>query len=123
MNKPNPDADLLRRAATLARETAEAATCVPWTAELHHHRQTGAPAGAEVHPVVEMEGNGDGGVSKHADARHIALWHPGVALAVAEWLDYTADHVEAVYVGQPLSRTTHHALDVARALLNHPEEA
>lgn len=91
MNKPNPDADLLRRAATLARETANAATCVPWTAELHRHRQTGAPVGAEVHPVVKMEGNGDGGVSTHADAQHLALWHPGVALAVATWLEDVAD--------------------------------
>lgn len=40
----------------------------------------------------------------HAD--HVALWHPGVALAVAGWLDAEARYPR-----------THHALSVARAVL------
>lgn len=102
MNKPNPDTDLLRRAATQVRETAKAATEGPWTPE-----RKGVLDPDDIQFVE----------TTRRDASHIALWHPGVALAVAEWLDYTADHIEAVYVGQPLSRATHHAIATARALL------
>lgn len=70
-------ADLLRRAAALMRERAEAATAGPWVA-----------AGNVV------EGVGTVTFDKHMlsnDAEHIASWHPAVALAVADWLGRTAD--------------------------------
>ena len=127
-------ADLLRRAAARVRETLAALPAhhntrwEPLTLEPNERYNdyawwvntdidTPAVDGSRSYTTIaECDWSG-------ADADHIALWHPGVAHAVAEWLDYTADHVEAVYIGQPLSRTTHHALAVARALLNHPEES
>jgi hypothetical protein len=51
-----------------------------WTAESSHHRITGEDTGAEVHPVVEREGNGDGGCET-VHARHIARHDPASVLA------------------------------------------
>lgn len=45
-------------------------------------------------------------------ANHFAHWHPAVALAVADWLDTEANHVESGY-GQRGGQ----ALAVARAYL------
>ena len=61
-------------------EVAKAATPGPWTAETHHHRRTNEPVYYEVHPVAELEGNGDGGVTSEADAEHIALHNPAAVL-------------------------------------------
>jgi hypothetical protein len=43
-------------------------------------------------PSTWMTGprNHDGPTAR-ADSEHIASWHPAVALAVADWLDYVAD--------------------------------
>lgn len=89
-------ADLLRRAAMRAREVAETATAGPWTAE---------PVGSEGHHVFAPEGSRATMKGRArtatctwqdwdeaaADATHIALWHPAVALAVADWLDAAYD--------------------------------
>lgn len=55
---------------------AHAATPGTWTFEVHRHRHTREPILFEVHPVAELEGNGDGGVLTEADAQHIALNDP-----------------------------------------------
>ena len=91
-------AETLRKAASLMRERATDATEGPWlvtfipeTAVPSQHlvdrwyvmgcfdqdprRQTGPAAMCEYEP----------------DVRHIASWHPAVALAVADWLDCQAD--------------------------------
>lgn len=106
-------ADVLRRAAALMRERAEAATPGPW--ERVTHPRFG-PQGAVRTP------NGDLNISAYTepyrsseDALHIASWHPTVALAVADWLDHEAGYVEA-HQASP-DGTTKHALDVARAYL------
>lgn len=52
-----------------------------------------------------------------ADVDHIASWHPAVALAVADWLDVTADMHER---GPVLPRLTE-ALAVARAYLGRTD--
>lgn len=84
-------ADLLRRAAALMRERAEAATthtpwqllpldddyAPPWTVASTH------PEGERTYVCQE---------ARHA-GEHIASWHPAVALAVADWLDEAADHL------------------------------
>ena len=103
MNKPNPDADLLRRAATLARETANAATEGPWTPE-----RKGVLDPDDIQFVE----------TTRRDASHIALWHPGVALAIADWLDQHAEHHDY----DECTRETCHAETTARALLNEPED-
>lgn len=88
-------ADLLRRAASLMRERARSATESPWSAP-------------DVFGVIRAEyGSGDdgtlvhgdscgcgGGISTDTDAEHIASWHPVVALAVADWLDAEAEHIQ-----------------------------
>jgi hypothetical protein len=54
-----------------------------------------------------------------ADAEHIAAWHPAVALAVADWLESTANDVEHVHdpIYNLTSTTVARALKAARAYL------
>lgn len=112
-----PDADLLRRAAALMRERAEAAT---WTA---------APWGVdEIGAVWAQEADGQpipiSSRSTDADAEHIASWHPAVALAVADWLDAEAESHRADLVGPFPSACCRmsQALAVARAYLGSDDE-
>jgi len=77
-------ADVLRRAATLMRECAEAATNGPWYFE-------GAPHGFP--PMVTGHGMAVADTFDKPDlldAKYIASMHPLVALAVAGWLDRIA---------------------------------
>lgn len=93
---PTPT-DLLREAAALMRERAEAATPGPWetsvndsgvsyrlldasviTASLGDHVAT---AELDLHAIEGPHG------AEGADAYHIASWHPAVALAVAVLLE------------------------------------
>jgi hypothetical protein len=53
---------------------------IPWPAV--GHGRTGAD-------VIAHTARQDG-----ADAGHIASWHPAVALAVADWLDFEAEQIE-----------------------------
>lgn len=87
------DVDLLRRAAALMRERAEAATVGPWWAEgawfhgdvpwpIVGHGSTGAD-------VVAHTARRDG-----SDAENIASWDPSVALLVADSVDLAADWTE-----------------------------
>jgi hypothetical protein len=86
--------DVLRRAARLMRERAEAASAGPWTSQGGGFVMPPTPwsvgttwrDAAIIHPNFA-----NGGVQRaNADAAHIASWHPAVALAVADWLDNTA---------------------------------
>lgn len=77
-------AETLRRAAALMRERAEAATGSPWR----------AVEGASFGWWVERPHLGDVALDLHGEnARHIASWHPTVALAVAEWLEDEAERI------------------------------
>lgn len=99
----------LRSAATRLREVAGAATPGPWEA---------IPDGPGDWPV---EGGGnylchspDDGVRgghDEGDATYIAMMHPPVALALADWLDDTANEVESHATYSP------DALRVADAVL------
>lgn len=79
------DVELLRKAARLMRERASDATPGPWKPD------------AEVVKVDERRHVADafGLADKWPNAAHIASWHPAVALAVADWLDQKAGHLEA----------------------------
>lgn len=125
MNKPNPDADLLRRAATLARETANAATEGPWKTHDTHLGSGGHSATVLTDrdkltdtglvawlPTFSHEPWNDN-TNAWANATHAALWHPGVALAIADWLDQHAEHHDY----DECTRETCHAETTARALL------
>lgn len=93
-------ADLLRRAAEKLREHAEAATRGPWEHVDHGVGGTSMGCGE----VITLEGgeiacpSGDlyprGGYNPRADMAYIAFMHPPVALALADWLDYTARDAE-----------------------------
>lgn len=81
--------DILRRAATLMRERAVAATPGPWDADVMFvvgQVQGGRPGGeviAEAHYTIPREER-----HRHtSDANHIASWHPLVAFAAAEMLE------------------------------------
>ena len=106
-------ADLLREAAALMRSRAEAATHGPWhRAESHWSDPSGEglseivvinercdPAGrtgyypGDVLAFTYGPGNEDND-NCDEDAEHIASWHPAVALAVADWLDKSAETYE-----------------------------
>lgn len=107
---------VLRRAASLMRERATAATNVTgasdWFAEtrgMHFAGEFG----------IRSSGGFVAGDTSEEEAEHIASWHPAVALAVADWLDDLAYRIV-------LSRQLRHedeeraALAVARAYLGEP---
>ena len=125
--------DLLRQAATKARETAQAATEGPWKTHDTHLGSGGHSATVLTDrdkltdtglvawlPTFSHEPWNDN-TNAWANATHAALWHPGVALAVAAWLE-SWDGVDLNPSG-PLPADYEHAVNVARALLNEPEEA
>lgn len=112
--------DELRAAAARMRALAEAATPRPWEA------WSGASAGGgeyvssrEYTFGISPGLSGETGFKiAQRDAQHIAAWNPVVALAVAEWLEATADRVGShSWTGSPS------ALKVARAFMrNVPQE-
>lgn len=85
-------ADLLRRAAAKIRENAEAATPGPWFTTDEGNTHPGAFTDVGSKSVrVTSDCCSYQGTSTHADAEHIASWHPGVALDVADLLDFAAE--------------------------------
>lgn len=121
-------ADTLRRAASLMRERADGASPGPWA----HIDE--APCGTPIAYSHVKAGDwlvADCGTADDMaawNAPHIASWHPGVALAVADWLDREADgqdlvdSVERVSVEidgevEVVHSTYPEALAVARAYL------
>jgi len=116
------DAETLRNAAKLLRERAEMATPGPW-------RQM--CLGSEGCLVLRATGTprerGRGRVARfgqkdwkadHADAEYVAAMHPGVALAVADWLD-----AEAAFAEHEVADLALEALAVARAILGAEDGA
>lgn len=114
-------AEVLRQAAALMRERAEAATTGPWRvgAEGSEGSRVNPRTGdkredsrwiASVNGRVQPE---DG-----RNAQHIASWHPVVALAVADWLEQQAERHDALIAdgGRGL-RPDGQAFVVARAYL------
>lgn len=104
--QPEPNEGLLRRAAALMRERAEAATPGPWS----NRRGPGE------HVVRHDSGAPLAATNTRADRRHIASWHPLVALAVADWLEAQA---YSIYVTPDLPSAAA-ALIAARAYLGEP---
>lgn len=102
--------DLLRRAATKAREVAEDATAGTWWAGGVWWDTSVDGEGRKVHKPMPTVGHGGTGAdliactfrNDQADADHIALWHPDVALAVADWLDVAAAESDCAE-GDPLA--------------------
>lgn len=126
-------ADLLRRAATRLRESALAATPGPWGVGndeviVRGLEVTGPGSYTCIGSVARVEDESDRDlwsennpeqyveVDPIDDANFIALVHPPVALALADWLDL----VECWYPAAPRSDEAEHAVAVARAVLREP---
>ena len=102
-------AETLRRAASLMRERAEAASPSPWVDTVWPKEIPGVYSQA-----IEDTRGFDPEIARtldKPDAEHIASWHPAVALAVADWLDVTARDVGTSTLA------FHAAIAVARAYL------
>ena len=112
-----PDADLLRRAAAKARETAKAATpnvCPDWTWLAVRHVARNCDLECPTHGDDHEKCNQ---WDRYDDSPHMTLWHPGVALAVADLLESEAAHHADDPSSDPLCDTWPHAVGIARALL------
>jgi hypothetical protein len=92
-------ADLLRRAATKIRDTAQAATPGPWRYEVGKWRTV--VYGDVVHPLLgdRVPQAVGASVIGEGNADHIALWHPGVTTLVADMLEDAADNAEIIGPG------------------------
>jgi hypothetical protein len=129
-------ADLLREAAEVLRERAEAATSGPWRWEQYRDDlpylvgRGGDPATyAYDTEVIYANHSGECGCRSacylwlevaHSDRDYIATMHPGVGLALADWLDKEADEIPpwATHFGEdrrPLSEAP--PVRVANAIL------
>src|SRR5574337_1018364 len=105
-------AELLRRAATILRERAATVDPGPWE------------RGDNVHGVVVRAGSnwptGDDdavtGTDGYAIAGWVAMMHPGVGLALADWLD------EVAYGVSPTRTDYPHALAVARLIVGESND-
>lgn len=108
-------AELLRRAAKLARETAESAPRGPYTLypDFGYHRMLIADDGDPFGTVRDWSGGiADETGSAEQSGAHIVLWHPGVALAVAGLLEERADLADSYGLADAA------ACEIALALLN-----
>jgi hypothetical protein len=121
-------ADELRTAAQMLRSLAEAATPGPWRQHDTHLGQYG-------HTATVLSGEGNASELRAwlpsfdqeswserrnvwADAAYISAVHPGVGLALADWLDHHAamsNRLQSLVDGAPDGRD-HPALAVARAI-------
>lgn len=114
-------ADMLRRAASLIRERAHAATPGPWEPYQNIHAETAAcEVGRGGFGVVALPATGRSDYGK-SNIEHIAAWHPAVALSVADMLDHAAARAETkVRLGGDSTAVWSHekdALAIARTYL------
>ena len=84
-------ADRLREAAKVLRERAERVTPGPW--EAFRRGDADGPFGVCAETVGDLDQDVYYG-SGRADAIYIATMHPGVGLALADWLDTAANNAE-----------------------------
>lgn len=117
--------DDLRAAAKLLRDRAEAAAPGPWHRAADHERPRGQyPDNAigywdgEYARCVSYSGTGQG-AEADADAVWIVTMHPGVGLALADWLESVAARwVGRAELNYPARHVfQQHALRVARLIL------
>jgi hypothetical protein len=117
-------AEVLREAAALMRERAEAATEGPWSTYVDPHDDPIVvdQYGLGVQSAVTYDVVCYSGQVYSRDAEHIASWHPAAALAVADWLEATAaenNSPEDSALGflNFITADSHAALAVARTYL------
>jgi hypothetical protein len=108
--------DILRRAAALMRDRADAAKPSPWQPDVDDgHERIDVVTDARSIVVCEAINyrSGDGA----STAQHIAGWHPSVAREIADWLDVVAHDVERPGFDAGWMRVYDQAFTVARAYL------
>ena len=122
----------IRRAAELMRERAAEAErppygsdhanqpwCPDWTWQAVRHVNRNMDMECPAHPW-DSDSEGECNTWGRYAGYHIASWHPGVALAVADWLDYAAE-VDDFNTQRGYSSAAHgwvtRATNVARAYL------
>ena len=128
-------AEELRTAAKLMRERVQGATAGPWTVREEHGRDIADEGWSDVRVVRPGAGvaitylsNVLEGSPHEDNAAYIASMHPGVALAVADWLEAEADRAAEIdgfedSASYPLMLAGfRHSLAVARAYLGEPDE-
>jgi hypothetical protein len=107
-------ADMLRKAAALMRDKADAAVGARWqwvvTEDRHWCVVLAYPGTADEERVAQC--------ADDDNAAYIAAWPPAVALAVADWLDGLAICLASPSMGaQPVAAEIANALAVAHAYL------
>lgn len=102
-------AEILRQAAALMRERAEAATDTPWVVK-RAHPDMPAYVAHEGWWVIASR-------TEQWDAEHIASWHPAMALEIAAFLDFAATYGDQP---EPQSPTVQFAASIARAYIGDP---
>lgn len=116
-------ADELREAAALMRVRAEGSVPGPWPVEDDNHLalpMAKLPYDPDIKGMTRASGSYELAGPNDATTRHIASWHPAVALAVADWLDDAAIDMSEVYdYPEPPNPL---ALAVARAYLGVSDE-
>ena len=105
-------AETLRRAASLMRERAEAASREPAYLDDHWVYEGGEDGDGIFWAVTRNKGDTVAASLFPKVSAHIASWHPAVALAVADWLEIMATPHAEGYRGP--------AVAVARAYLGEP---
>jgi len=128
-DQPTP-AETIRAAATRLREAAEKAMPGPWTSNVSHERtdisDPNVPEEYWTAEVFPLEADGESiywtALEDPSDtAAYIALVSPVVGLALADWLDLTAETpaFDAFAAGRKshVARNISAALAVARTLL------
>lgn len=120
MQQPTP-ADTLARAVNKLRQAANAATPGPWT--VHEANgflrvdQPGPPSKAWTVTGADLA------EENRNTAEYIALMHPAVGLALADWLaNEAAYQLHLDETGQDGAEDSTHALAVARAIFGEAAE-
>ena len=119
---PETPAETIRRAAVMLRERADVATPGPWS-----HMCLGSEGCLVLRKHGTIRERGRGRVARfgqkdwqsdHADAEFVAAMHPGVAVALADWLDREAALIDAQVFPQSDPAMERYPLAVAVAILD-----
>lgn len=116
-------ADILRRAAKTLRDHAEATQhAEPWCPEYLHYAVRHVQRNVDLDLDCKDHGT-DCGQPDRYDGRYVALMHPPVALALADWLTAEAEmHDWFESQGTSVSADFVQSLITARAILREGED-
>lgn len=112
--------DELRTAAAKVRSLACSATEAPWTRWRDQEHIPGWDGflmiGDSAEPTEDNDGDPVAKVYAESDASYIVVMHPGVGMALADWLDATAAALEKHAPAEWHARLEPQALAVARQI-------